>query len=306
MARMLRWLGLATITFSMTGGLFGCVSQEKYNAKSAECEAALEQLNTANTSLATLQAENDSLKQQLASLGNESTTTDAIQTNLNASITQLTAENAALKAQLNDALSKMPQVTTITYGNGGPLPQPLSDALSEFAAANPGVVEFDAEHGVVKFKSDVTFPTGSAVLTPEAKSVIDKFSTILNSPAAAGYELMIAGHTDNVPVTNPATKRAGNYDNWYLSCHRAISVAEALIRDGTAADRIGTAGYGENRPAESNSTAAGRSANRRVEVMILPTKHSGRGLAAAPKAAPQNEYNKDSAVETPTTPEFNK
>jgi len=309
MARMLRWLGLATITFSMTSGLFGCVSQEKYNAKVAECDAALEQLQTANTTLATLQTENDSLKQQLASLGDASTTKDGITSNLNSSVTELTAENASLKAQLQDALSKMPQVTTITYG-GGPLPAELSNALSDFAAANPGVVEYDAAKGIVKFKSDVTFPTGSSILTPEAKSVIDKFATILNSPAADGYELMVAGHTDNVPVTNPATIRAGNLNNWYLSCHRAISVAMELMKDGTAPDRIGTAGYGQERPIAENSTAAGRSANRRVEVLILPTKHSGRGLAVrTPEKAPAADFNKDAAVEAPTgqaTPEFNK
>ena len=39
---------------------------------------------------------------------------------------------------------------------------------------------------------------------------------------------MVAGHTDNQRVSNPETIEAGHQDNWYLSAHRAITVAAEL------------------------------------------------------------------------------
>ena len=42
---------------------------------------------------------------------------------------------------------------------------------------------------------------------------------------------MVAGHTDNTRVVNPATIQAGHKDNWYLSAHRAISVGKELPSD---------------------------------------------------------------------------
>jgi chemotaxis protein MotB len=151
------------------------------------------------------------------------------------------------------------------------LPEPLSNALSAFAAQNPDLVEFDASRGVVKFKSDVTFPVGNATVTPKAKEVLGRFASILNSAGADGYELLVAGHTDSTPVTNPTTIRSGNPDNWYLSAHRAISVGRELIMDGVSSSRMGVVGYADKRPVASNSTESGKAQNRRVEVLILPT-----------------------------------
>src|SRR5206468_8868986 len=105
--------------------------------------------------------------------------------------------------------------------SGNALPEPLTNELRAFAAANPDLVDFDAARGIVKFKSDVTFATGSADVTPKAKEAIDRFAAILNSGAASGYELVVAGHTDNTRVVNEKTIAAGHKDNWYLSAHRA-------------------------------------------------------------------------------------
>ena len=137
-------------------------------------------------------------------------------------------------------------------------------------------MEFDAARGIVKFKSDVTFNSGDAELSARAKDVIDRFAAILNSPAAAGYELLVAGHTDNTPVANPETIRKGHKDNWFLSAHRAISVARELMNKDVRASRLGVAGYADQHPVASNSSDAGRAQNRRVEVLILPsTIHVG-------------------------------
>src|SRR5207237_9004868 len=139
--------------------------------------------------------------------------------------------------------------------------------LVEFARQNPDLVDFDSARGIVKFKSDVTFSPGSAEVTAKAREAIGRFSQILNSPAAAGYELMVAGHTDNTRVVNPATLAAGHKDNWYLSAHRAIAVGSALMSDQVNPQRMAVTGYADQKPIASNASEAGKQMNRRVEVL---------------------------------------
>ena len=170
-------------------------------------------------------------------------------------------------------------------GTGPALPEALTSELTQLALQNPDVVTFDADRGIVKFKSDVTFNSGDAELQPGAKTVIDRFAGILNAPAAKQYELRVAGHTDNVGNFSQMTKSKGHKDNWYLSAHRAISVSEELIKSGVDAQRIGATGFADQRPTASNATKEGRAQNRRVEVLILPTTVKQATPAEVPPSA---------------------
>src|SRR5213076_2910711 len=152
-------------------------------------------------------------------------------------ITNLTNENAGLHSQLDALNSKYADAMNRPAG-GTALPAELSNTLSQFAQQNPDLVDFDAARGIVKFKSDVTFASGDATVTPKAKEVIGRFAQILNSPSASGYELMVAGHTDNTRVVNPNTLRAGHLDNWYLSSHRAITVSKELFAHSVGSQRV--------------------------------------------------------------------
>jgi len=71
---------------------------------------------------------------------------------------------------------------------------------------------------------------------------------------------VIEGHTDSTGTNN-------NF-NQLLSERRAQKVVDYLVENGVAAERLASAGFGESKPIESNMTAAGRSANRRVEVKL--------------------------------------
>jgi outer membrane protein OmpA-like peptidoglycan-associated protein len=107
-------------------------------------------------------------------------------------ILNLTTQNAELQKQI-DELNRRYADAVGKVGTGMALPEALSNELSAFAAQNPDLVSFDPQRGIVKFKSDVTFATGKDELQPKAKEAIQRFSQILNSSAAAGYELMVAG-----------------------------------------------------------------------------------------------------------------
>ena len=125
---------------------------------------------------------------------------------------------------------------------------------------SPGV-EVDmtgCEHAQPILLRGVNFHHDTADLTQDARSILDGVAlTLLSHP---GIRLEVAGHTDS------SGDDAYNLD---LSQRRAEAVRDYLISKGVNADMLGAHGYGEERPVESNATAAGRAENRRVELMRL-------------------------------------
>lgn len=262
---------------SLTGG---CVSQEKYTALKLDRDRYAEQLGQAQNEASAARSEADAYKNQLANIGNTAGSRDAMMLNL-------TNENNELKRQM-DELNRRYADAVNKVGSGTALPVALTNELSQFAQQNPDLVDFDEKRGIVKFKSDLTFAPGSAQLTAQARQAIGRFAQILNSPSASGYELMVAGHTDNTNVVNQATIAAGHKDNWHLSAHRAISVGKELTVQRINPQRIAVTGYADQRPVASNQSESGKQQNRRVEVLILPTQvRSKSAVAASPAAAQQ-------------------
>ncbi|MCH7704654.1 MAG: OmpA family protein [Planctomycetes bacterium] len=153
---------------------------------------------------------------------------------------------------------------------GPKLPQPLHHALEQFAAAHPGQVDYDPKRGTVKWKSDLLFALGSDVVRNPSKRSLNGFSEVLKSSSAERFEIIVVGHTDSRPISSPRT-RERHPTNWHLSAHRAISVAQVLLKAGYDKKRVGVMGCGEYRPIADNATEKGASANRRVEIYIVPT-----------------------------------
>ena len=115
----------------------------------------------------------------------------------------------------------------------------------------------------VEIRTDLLFPSGSAQLSPAATGVIGELADVL---APLPNIVRVEGHTDNVPIRN-----AVFYSNWELSAARAGSVVRMLAGHGVAPQRLAVVGLGEEHPAQTNETAQGRNANRRVVVVILST-----------------------------------
>jgi len=100
---------------------------------------------------------------------------------------------------------------------------------------------------------------------PERKAVL----TVLNSEEAKGFDVIVAGHTDDMPVSKPET-RLKHPTNWHLSAHRGISVVDLMISDGVIPNRLSVRGFGEFRPVEPNKPdKKGNAKNRRVEIFIV-------------------------------------
>ncbi|MFN5554597.1 MAG: flagellar motor protein MotB [Chryseotalea sp.] len=80
-------------------------------------------------------------------------------------------------------------------------------------------------------------------------------------------QVMIEGHTDNVPISR---KSQYMQDNWDLSVMRATSIARILISGGVAPKQIIAAGKGEFSPLFTNDNNVNKQKNRRTEIIITP------------------------------------
>jgi outer membrane protein OmpA-like peptidoglycan-associated protein len=133
-------------------------------------------------------------------------------------------------------------------------------AKNDTAIEKPVNVDFDVkpiEIGAAYKLNDIKFPTNSAELNEDSKTVIKEFMKFLNENPK--ISVSINGHTDDV----------GNDEaNMKLSDDRAKSVYDFLILNGIKNIRLKYHGFGETKPIESNKTEAGRAMNRRTEFVI--------------------------------------
>lgn len=112
---------------------------------------------------------------------------------------------------------------------------------------------------ILNMPGNVTFAVDSADLRGEFFDVLDSVTLV-----AERYDqtlIEVAGHTDSTG--------ARSY-NQQLSERRAATVGRYLQNRGLDPQRIATAGFGPDFPIADNSTAAGRQANRRVELTLVP------------------------------------
>lgn len=153
---------------------------------------------------------------------------------------------------------------------GGALPVELSTLLEDFAKQRPDLVTYDANRGIVKFKSDLLFELGSDRVTASAAEAVKSLCTILNSEEGKEFDIIVAGHTDDVRIAKAAT-RAQHPTNWHLSVHRALAVLKIMEDNNIASTRLSARGFGEYRPiAENLPGKKGNPQNRRVEIYIVP------------------------------------
>ncbi|MDJ0821389.1 MAG: OmpA family protein [Paracoccaceae bacterium] len=125
---------------------------------------------------------------------------------------------------------------------------------------NRVVIRNTGDRLIVTMPQDILFATDSATLRPDLQADIRAVGQSLL--AYPNTTVQVIGHTDNVGDANY---------NQNLSTRRAESVASVLRAEGVPPSRIVAFGRGEAQPVASNLTPEGRSQNRRVEIVILPT-----------------------------------
>jgi len=103
----------------------------------------------------------------------------------------------------------------------------------------------------------IEFETGSANIKPVSYKILDEIFE--SAVVAEGLKIGVYGHTDN---------KGSDAVNVPLSAQRAQAVQTYLLKKGLKENRIEAKGFGSAKPVADNNTDAGRSKNRRVEIVL--------------------------------------
>lgn len=235
------------------------------------CNSQLEQMRIANENQ---QRRIDSL---LAELGTAQAERNRLQIRLDEILAKGNIDTATMDERIalydktlkeKDELIEKLRQQLLT--SGSVLTPELNNLLEEFAKANPGLVTYDKDKGIVKFSSDLLFNKGSDEVATSAANAVKSLCGILSAPEALDFDIVVAGHTDDIPIQKPETLKL-HPSNWHLSVHRAISVEKIMEKNGIDPKRLSVRGFGEFRPIVPNlPDKGGAEQNRRVEIYIVP------------------------------------
>jgi len=129
---------------------------------------------------------------------------------------------------------------------------------AELSGTGVGVAR-QGDNLVLRMPSDVTFATNQSSIDPRFDSTLADVANVLREYDRSLVD--VVGHTDS---------SGGDAINQPLSERRAVSVADALIRNGVQRERLYVAGNSSRNPIADNGTAQGKAQNRRVEILIRP------------------------------------
>lgn len=136
----------------------------------------------------------------------------------------------------------------------------LVDALGPLVQNGQVRVTEGALGITLEINASLLFSPGEARLDQSAIKVLANVAAIM---AATDFPIIVEGHTDNMPISNPLFP-----SNWELSVVRASSVVRLFVENGVDARRMTATGYADQRPVADNATPEGRLRNRRVAITI--------------------------------------
>ncbi|APQ18701.1 OmpA family protein [Maribacter hydrothermalis] len=250
--------------------LSSCVSSKKYadleakhktaqdllNSATVKLNDCLEEKATASSRLQTLEDQNAFLKANnqdlINNMGNLTTLTTKGAENLEKSLESLQEKDLTIR-KLNDAITRRDSVNLS-------LVQSLKGVLGNLDDED---IEISVEKGVVfvSISDKLLFSSGSYNVTSRAKEVLGKVAKVVNNKP--DFEFMVEGHTDNVPYRGNGSL----LDNWDLSVKRATAVVRILQNDfNVDPKRMTAAGRSEYIPVSSTE----KSKNRRTRIVVLP------------------------------------
>jgi chemotaxis protein MotB len=163
------------------------------------------------------------------------------------------------QAEISDKQAEIARINKVN--------EELRYALAEEIRKGEITIESKQSNLVIYAADRLFFASGSAVLSDNGKSSLNKIGAVLKN-RIPDRMVRIEGHTDNVPIGKDLQGKFPS--NWELSAVRAVNVVKYLSQDANVdVNRISAAAYGEFSPIASNSTEEGRAINRRIEIQII-------------------------------------
>jgi chemotaxis protein MotB len=143
------------------------------------------------------------------------------------------------------------------------LKQSMDAYIKDNSMSEQLTTKLDNEKLTITISDRALFDSGSAAIKQDSQKLATSMSDLLGQ--YPGYQVEVAGHTDNIPI-----HRADFETNWDLSAKRAVNFMKILlVNTKIQPASYSSVGYGEYRPIAENTTTDGRAKNRRVEVSIL-------------------------------------
>jgi len=144
------------------------------------------------------------------------------------------------------------------------LKQSISKALIGLEGEGLTVVQKNGKV-YISLEEDLLFASGKYEVNSGGVSALSKLATALASQK--DLEILVEGHTDSIPLSGRGLVK----DNWDLSVMRATNVVKVLLKTPSLDPlQLTAAGRAEFVPIATNKTKEGRSANRRIEMILSP------------------------------------
>ena len=172
--------------------------------------------------------------------------------------------------RLNQQLSLLDQEKEKAVKSAAKLQKTHDELLTEFRTAissREATIKALHEKLKVTLIDEILFDFGKASISNRGKSLLIKIGNILKK--MEGHRIVIAGHTDNVPIRGAYMERFPT--NWELSSARATAVVR-FFQDEVGLDpsRMEAVGHSYYKPVVDHDTISNRAKNRRVEIFIMP------------------------------------
>jgi chemotaxis protein MotB len=140
----------------------------------------------------------------------------------------------------------------------------ISNALLNFKE-NDLTVKVKNGKVYVSLAEQLLFGSGSIDVDAKGVTALQQLAKALKDQK--DIQIMVEGHTDNVPVSR---KSPYMQDNWDLSVMRATSITKILTKAGVPPSQISASGKGEFSPLAVNDTPQNKQKNRRTEIIVTP------------------------------------
>jgi chemotaxis protein MotB len=168
----------------------------------------------------------------------------------------LTAREAKL-AELQKALAEKDRAVDALKAS-------VSNALRGFQGTDLQVKMKDGKV-YVSLSEQLLFKSGSTKVDPKGQEALKQLAAVLQQQP--DVNVVVEGHTDNVPFSRPA---GAMQDNWDLSVLRATEIARLLTTGGVAPERVTASGRSQYVPVASNDSPQNKALNRRTEIILTP------------------------------------
>jgi len=271
--RVMKFSILPVALFTLAVLSQGCVSNKKFN----ELQTNYNALQTKNSDLdkkyqdgqQSLSASTTRVKSLEEQLAAERSNLAALQAALDKCLNSTSQGNVNISKLVDEinTSNKYIQHLVNTKNKSDSLNVVLTNNLTR-SLSREEIKDVDVQvlKGVVyiSLSDNMLYKSGSYEISDIAGQTLSKIAKIITDYKE--YDVLIEGNTDAVPITMPNIR-----NNWDLSALRASSVVQALQKTyNVDPKRLTAGGRGEYNPIASNDTDAGKSKNRRTQIIITP------------------------------------